>query len=322
MSGPRLSIIPAGAVTDRSLEGRDLQVLCLLGRHIDKGGWCVRSQVRMARELGCGRSSVQRSLDRLYTAGWVERRQRGEILEDGEDPGRPSVSHAYRVRLDRDDSEWKSAAEDDSDSHAETALQEVECPPVGTEKHHSEEGVPSHGGHGGAQPYAGTGAHTYMGTKNDPLERPLSERGGDSARAKPPISPEAHAFADELALIAGHDPQFLPPQWVSAGPGYRVQMMLDHGWRIETMRQTARAMMQRKRDGPPVTIRYFEKSFARAHAQQPPLPAAGSHGSTTPSDTTNWQRRRDRQREALAELGAFVDAHTDGSGNQGGGGGS
>src|SRR5580704_14564608 len=76
LSNPRFSIIPAGAVTDRSLEPRDLQVLCLLGRHTDKAGWCARSQVKMAQELDCSRGSVQNSLDRLSTAGWIEMKRR------------------------------------------------------------------------------------------------------------------------------------------------------------------------------------------------------------------------------------------------------
>ena len=89
---PRLSIIPAGAVTDRSLEPRDLQVLCLLGRHTDKAGWCVRSQVKMASEIDCGRSSVQRSLERLYEAGWVEKRRRDTVVE-----GRPDLPQGCRT---------------------------------------------------------------------------------------------------------------------------------------------------------------------------------------------------------------------------------
>src|SRR6185437_1986833 len=74
VTGPRLSIIPAGAIFDRTLEPRDLHVLNLLGCHTDKAGWCRRSQVRMAAELGCSRSSVQRSLDRLCEAGWVQKK--------------------------------------------------------------------------------------------------------------------------------------------------------------------------------------------------------------------------------------------------------
>jgi len=173
----RFSIIPAGAVTDRSLEPRDLQVLCLLGRHIDRAGWCVRSQVKMAGELGCGRSSVQRSLERLYAAGWVELKQRGPgALADPEEPGRPSASHAYRVRLDRDDFIWPINNIEPADSHAENASEGTDCPPVGTppdkpsEPVENASDVPTQGGHPGAHPSAGTGAQPYVGTNNDPLE--------------------------------------------------------------------------------------------------------------------------------------------------------
>ena len=175
MSGPRLSIIPAGAIFDRTLEGRDLQVLGLLGCHTDKAGWCRRSQVKMARQINCGRSSVQRSLDRLVDAGWVEKKR----PPGGNDEGQPSASYMYRVILDRDDLVALTSEEadvDDAESHAETASDEVECPPVGTT-------CAQHDGHPGAQPYVGTGAHTYVGTKNDPLERPPLERERD-ARAR------------------------------------------------------------------------------------------------------------------------------------------
>ena len=187
MSGPRLSIIPAGAVTDRSLEPRDLQVLCLLGRHLDKLGWCVRSQVKMAVELDCGRSSVQRSLERLCDAGWVEKKRRGVIVE-GSDPGQPNASYAYRVVLDRDDYAFENAARDGSESHAETASDDDECPPVGTPaddeaetQNHPQGAQPA--GHGGAQPEWARGAQPYVGTKNDPLERSSTERERD-ARAR------------------------------------------------------------------------------------------------------------------------------------------
>jgi hypothetical protein len=95
---PRFSIIPAGAVTDPRIEARDLQVLCLLGRHIDDLGWCRRSQVRMAKELGCARSTVQGSLDRLIAAEWVQKRP---------EPRGPQgdTAHSYRVRLDHDEND-------------------------------------------------------------------------------------------------------------------------------------------------------------------------------------------------------------------------
>lgn len=91
----RYSIIPAGAATDTSLKGRDLAVLCLLGRHTRKHGWCFRSQVKMAKELSCARSTVQASLTRLVDAGWVQHRRR--VHESGAE-----ASHEYRVLLDQD----------------------------------------------------------------------------------------------------------------------------------------------------------------------------------------------------------------------------
>ncbi|MHC2578213.1 DNA-binding transcriptional ArsR family regulator [Bradyrhizobium diazoefficiens] len=180
MSNPRLSIIPAGAVTDRSLEPRDLQTLCLLGRHIDRAGWCTRSQVRMAAELGCGRATLQRSLDRLYEAGWVEKRRRDHWRPED---STPSSSYAYRVKLDRDDFDLKSlerdADDDADDGHAENA----EVPENGEGVPARGQGCPPEGT--GAHACAGTGAHTYAGTSNAPLERPLKTIERDaSARVR------------------------------------------------------------------------------------------------------------------------------------------
>lgn len=182
MSHPRFSIIPAGAVTDRSLEPRDLQVLCLLGRHTDKAGWCSRSQVKMAQEIDCSRGSVQNSLDRLSTAGWIEMKRRDvEVEEAGK---RPSRSYAYRVLLDRDDFAFESVTElrddDETDIHAENASEEGGCQQVGTQEAKGD--VPTDQ-HPGANPCDGTPANPYDGTKNVPLERPLLERERD-ARAR------------------------------------------------------------------------------------------------------------------------------------------
>jgi len=52
----------------------------------------------------------------------------------------------------------------------------VSTPPTATEDAQPDE-------HPGAQPCVGTGAHTYVGTNNDPLERPHLERERD-ARAR------------------------------------------------------------------------------------------------------------------------------------------
>lgn len=184
----RLSIIPAGAVTDERLEPRDLQVLCLLGRHIDKLGWCFRSQVKMAAELHCGRSSVQRSVDRLIEAGWVEKKRRGQALPEGEEAGQPHAAYAYRVVLDRDDFAWESATSEASESHAENASREGHYPSVGTPPEVGSEGQneaegAQPDGHPGAQPYVGTGCPAIRGHHNVPSERLSLERERD-ARAR------------------------------------------------------------------------------------------------------------------------------------------
>lgn len=94
MSNARFSIIPAWIVTDSRLKGSDLKVLCLLGTYTNKEGWCRRSQVKMAEQLNCGRSTVQDSLNRLSEIGAVEKRR----VESAD--GRDSA-HWYRVVLDR-----------------------------------------------------------------------------------------------------------------------------------------------------------------------------------------------------------------------------
>jgi len=279
-------------------------VLCMLALYVNGEGECFASVNQLADDTELDRKTVMARLDWLEKAGVIRRKpqwtyQRGG--RNGEGIGRRTSD---LIVLLMDQGEEKSPDMADNSSG----------PPHVPERSAVRTTKP------GLRSVSGP-LLVHLGGPPESSEPEPKEGSGDSARERPLISPEAHAFADELALIAGHDPKFLPPQWVSAGPAYRVQMMLDQGWNVEIMRETARATMQRKRDGPPITIRYFEKSFARAHVQQPPLPTAErSHGPPASSDTTNWQRRRDRQHEALAELGAFVDAHADASGNKRSGG--
>lgn len=196
----RLSIIPAGAITDPRIEARDLQVLALLGRHTNKQGWCFRSQVKMAEELRCGRATVQRALERLYDAGWVERRLRSRTGVEA-DPKHPHAAHAYRVKLDRDDVP-DDALFADADAAAETDScggPERGCPPVGTPPDAVDnavdnpvetfggvpidgQGVPAQDGQGGAHAWAGTHG-------NDDSELDDSNRERDArARARSGVS--------------------------------------------------------------------------------------------------------------------------------------
>ncbi len=105
----RYSIIPARAVTDPSITAQALRVLALLGRHTDENGWCRRSQVKMASELSCGRATVQRALDELVAAGYVEKRRETRTGFDVVEDEQPHTAHSYRVRLDLDDDEQEGA---------------------------------------------------------------------------------------------------------------------------------------------------------------------------------------------------------------------
>ncbi|MCX5518463.1 helix-turn-helix domain-containing protein [Kaistia defluvii] len=93
MSGPRYSIIHGDAATDPRLKGKALQVLCILGRHTDRGGWCSRSQVKMAAQLQCARSTIQAAISILVECGYVQQQERFH-------PNNGKRSHEYRVLLD------------------------------------------------------------------------------------------------------------------------------------------------------------------------------------------------------------------------------
>lgn len=165
MTGPRLSIIPARAATDRALKPRDLQVLCVLGRHTNDQGWCRKSQVKMADEMGCARSTVFEAIERLVKAGYVER------YEQEEPTGRDSP-HVYRVILDPKHADIASIQEADFDGDAPCRQvgtpAGISAPPAGPEP----------------APPAGPGP----APKNDPLRttlqnEPEKERARDEEKA-------------------------------------------------------------------------------------------------------------------------------------------
>lgn len=256
---PRLSIIPAGAVTDPALEPRDLQVLCLLGRHTNEQGWCSRSQVKMAAELNCSRSSVQRSLDRLYDAGWVQKKRRGPAAEAD---SQPSSSYAYRVILDRDDegNDHALRARHGNPPPSDTHYNEG-CPRVGTPADAPEGAQPE--GHPGAQPYVGTGAQPYVGTKNDPLERPPIQRERD-ARARD-VEDFLKQFRAKWPTAAADDQQRLTYAAHELEPDDR-KVALD---KIDAFL----ALLKRLgRKGVPAGWRYLEEKRWTMLEQQPEMP--------------------------------------------------
>lgn len=124
MTRPRLSIIPANAATDQRLKPRDLQVLCVLGRHTDDLGWCRRSQVKMSKEMDCARSTVFASIERLVEHGYVEKHV------EKTDSGRDSA-HWYRVVLDPVHPDLNASKGDDDPCRYTGTPADISAPPAG-----------------------------------------------------------------------------------------------------------------------------------------------------------------------------------------------
>lgn len=99
----------------------------------------------------------------------------------------------------------------------------------------------------------------------------IEEHDGGDARASL-IEPRSYDLAAELAKICGHPtPDHWPPGW--CGAPMWVQKCLNEGWIPDVMIAETRAVVGRKRDGPPDNFIYLEKPLARAHAMhQAPLP--------------------------------------------------
>jgi hypothetical protein len=95
MSGPRLSVIPAGALADAAsgaLKPMDLRVLCALGTFTNDSGWARVKQDTLAERAGAARETVNRSIARLVKLGWVEKHAGKHA----------AASSSYRVKLDVD----------------------------------------------------------------------------------------------------------------------------------------------------------------------------------------------------------------------------
>nr|WP_278520617.1 helix-turn-helix domain-containing protein [Brucella anthropi] len=184
MSGPRLSIIPARAATDKSLKPRDLQVLCVLGRHTDDLGWCRRSQVKMAEEMGCARSTVFESINRLIDAGYLER----HVQES--DSGRDSA-HFYRVVLDPKHPDPASVPDADEPCRYVGTPAGISAPPAGPE--------PAPPAGSGPAPINDPSLTTPSNEEREARASENEERGNDAAATPAEDNPASAAFQKRVA---------------------------------------------------------------------------------------------------------------------------
>lgn len=125
----------------------------------------------------------------------------------------------------------------------------------------------------------------------------------DPRGTEPLVPPEAVALADEVAVIAGIDPQHPPPAW--CGAAMHASKWLREGWNRDVVLVAARSAMARKRDGPPYSIRFFEHEIARELARQKaPLPVAQA---TAVPEVSRKERIRNEWDRAIDKLEGFIE---------------
>lgn len=92
----------------------------------------------------------------------------------------------------------------------------------------------------------------------------------DVARASL-VSKPATDLAEQLLVIAGHDPKFWPPGW--CGAPMRVETWLAQGWKPEIITAAVRGAAARKKGAPAASVQFFENAIAEEVARQAaPLP--------------------------------------------------
>lgn len=212
-TGPRLSIIPGWIITDPRLKGKDLQVLCMLGRNANtRHGWCRRSQVQLAKALDCSRSTVQAAINRLVEIGAVERR---EVVEKS---GRDSA-HWYRVVYD--------SVADSSAFDAWDAEDEKEFDPNGeVENGGTPAGIPAPPADPESAPPAGSGPAPINASSLTPPDK----RDQREARERGPSVSDGHGAVN--AAMIKRVQKFCTgdgyregewPKWASSTIGYIAQ---------------------------------------------------------------------------------------------------
>jgi hypothetical protein len=237
----RYAIIPAGAITDARVEPRALQVLCLLGRHANDNGWCRRSQVKMAEELNCGRTTINRAIDLLVETGYVERKEEGRGSAKPQPGKQPFAAYSYRVRLDRSDKE----------------IQDV-----------TEGGVYERTPDGGCQPVdrgVSTQADTGVSTSRTPLTEHTPSKDAPVEQEEGRASPAPEAVQADLL---GDDPSkpLSPAETLNAAYAAYEEARQRTGWSKVQMRTGARDAALRARLKEAGGLQGWHAAIARAEA--------------------------------------------------------
>lgn len=91
----RQALIPAAAITDPRVKPQALRVLAMLSLLAGEKRWCKASQVQVAKRLASSRGSVQRAINQLKAAGYLDVRNRTQT--DRGPVYQPWDAHTYHI---------------------------------------------------------------------------------------------------------------------------------------------------------------------------------------------------------------------------------
>ncbi len=116
------------------------------------------------------------------------------------------------------------------------------------------------------------GGRNVSETPPETEDRDRKKDDAEDARATSPlIRPEAFDLAETIAVLCGHNPKALPPQF--CGGPMRVEAWLAHGWNRDQIIMGVQETLSKRRGSPPDSVNYFEKPIAEFIAKMSrPLP--------------------------------------------------
>jgi hypothetical protein len=235
----------AWAVRQKTGSAARKVLLLVLANYADENGVCWPSQETLMAETELSADTIQRQTKALKAAGLVD-----------------------TVRRRRKDGTWPSLRYQLNLSGGPSSIPQNAA--------RSEEAMP----HPAADHAALTTSTMPQSLRHKPSIEPAYKPSEVAADAREPlIGKPAMELAEQLLVIAGHDPKFWPPGW--CGAPMRVQSWLNSGWAAEIIIEATRAVAARKTGPPAASVQFFEKAIAEEIARQNrPIPEI-SYAQTT-----------------------------------------
>lgn len=204
MSEPRVSIIPAAATIDKRLTALDIRILAILGREQARHGFTRLNRRQIAEWARCSEGSVPRSVRKLVSLGYVERRAAFE--------GKVQSANEYRTRLDQPldyapatRNEIATGGMEDTPDRSATGGAHVTPHPLRAAASQNT----STGGVGGM---GATGDRSATGGESPPIPPLVSSPSKRPPKGGPKGSPNPPGFDEAWALWPKHHRQSSKPE--------------------------------------------------------------------------------------------------------------